>query len=63
MLHRGGELIVALPRRGRRCVARGQAVASPVLRARMDLNGDGRVDVIDARQLALMFTYPLGAPC
>jgi hypothetical protein len=44
-------------------VARGQAVAAPVLRARMDLNGDGRVDVIDARQLALMFTYPLGAPC
>lgn len=44
-------------------VVRAQAVASPALRARMDLNGDGRVDVVDARRLVLMFTYPLGTPC
>jgi hypothetical protein len=28
-----------------------------------DLNGDGKVDVADARFLTLQFTNPGGAPC
>jgi hypothetical protein len=28
-----------------------------------DLNGDGKVDIADARKLVLLFTNPGGAPC
>lgn len=44
-------------------VSRGQAVAGPLLAPKLDLNGDGRIDVADARKLATIFTLPLGVPC
>jgi hypothetical protein len=44
-------------------VVRGRATAGAALRPRLDLNGDGRVDVADARRLATLFTQPMGAPC
>jgi hypothetical protein len=44
-------------------VVRGQATAGAPLAPRLDLNGDGRVDVGDARKLATIFSRPLGAPC
>lgn len=44
-------------------VLRGQAMAGPGLAAVLDLNGDGKVDIADARKLATLFSQPLGAPC
>lgn len=44
-------------------VIRGQAEAGTALSAKLDVNGDGRIDIADARKLATLFNRPLGAPC
>lgn len=44
-------------------VIRGQAEPGSALAAKLDVNGDGRVDIADARKLATLFSRPLGAPC
>jgi len=44
-------------------VLRGQAEAGTALAAKLDVNGDGRVDIADARKLATLFSRPLGVPC
>lgn len=44
-------------------VLRGQAEPGSALSAKLDVNGDGKVDIADARKLATLFTRPLGVPC
>jgi hypothetical protein len=44
-------------------VLRGQAEPGSALNAKLDVNGDGKVDIADARKLATLFTRPLGVPC
>lgn len=44
-------------------ITRGQAEPGSVLAAKLDVNGDGKIDIADARKLATMFSRPLGAPC
>ncbi len=44
-------------------VVRGQAIAGESLAPALDLNGDGKVDIADARKLVTLFSQPLGAPC
>ena len=44
-------------------VVRGQAFAGTALVARLDLNGDTKIDIADARKLVALFSRPLGAPC
>jgi hypothetical protein len=44
-------------------VTRGQAEPGAELATRLDVNGDGKIDIADARRLATMFSRPAGAPC
>jgi hypothetical protein len=44
-------------------VTRGQAEPGAALAAKLDVNGDGKIDIADARKLATLFSRPLGAPC
>lgn len=44
-------------------LVRGQASAGASLAAVVDLNGDGKVDIADARKLVTLFSHPLGAAC
>lgn len=44
-------------------VTRGQGEPGSALAVKLDVNGDGKVDIADARKLATMFSRPLGASC
>lgn len=44
-------------------IVRGQAEPGAALAAKLDLNGDGKSDIADARKLVTLFSRPLGAPC